>query len=324
MRAGSIAGSNLPLSHRVTEGGKRTTCISLWPGTAVAKLFLLRLLPTSFQVGEVRVGSGDLFLIAGPCVIESEEHALRMAEIIKGVTRALGLPFIFKASYDKANRTSIRSFRGPGVKEGLRILKKIKADLQVPVLTDVHEVADVAKVAEVVDVVQIPAFLCRQTDLVVAAALSGRAVNIKKGQFVSPWDMRHAVEKCREAGNTQVFLTERGTSFGYNNLVVDMRSLSIMRKFAPVVFDATHSVQLPSARVDDGGPAVSGGQPEYIPVLARAAVAAGVDGVFLEVHDNPKDAKSDGANALESTKLREVLKELLAVRQALDVARAVP
>jgi 2-dehydro-3-deoxyphosphooctonate aldolase (KDO 8-P synthase) len=281
-------------------------------------------LSISFQVGDVRIGSGNLFLIAGPCVIESEEHALRMAEIIKGVTRALGFPVIFKASYDKANRTSIRSFRGPGIKEGLRILKKIKNELQIPVLTDVHEVADVAKAAEVVDVLQIPAFLCRQTDLVVAAALSGRAVNIKKGQFVSPWDMRHAVEKCREAGNTQVFLTERGTSFGYNNLVVDMRSLSIMRKFAPVVFDATHSVQLPSAQTHDKGPAISGGQPEFIPVLARAAVAAGVDGVFLEVHDNPKDAKSDGANALESTKLREVLKELLAVRKALDVAKATP
>lgn len=281
-------------------------------------------MPTSFQVGDVRIGSGNLFLIAGPCVIESEEHAIRMAEIIKGVTRALGLPLIFKASYDKANRTSIRSFRGPGVKEGLRILKKIKDELQLPVLTDVHEVGDVAKVAEVVDVLQIPAFLCRQTDLVVAAALSGRAVNIKKGQFVSPGDMRHAVEKCREAGNPQVFLTERGTSFGYNNLVVDMRSLAILRKFAPVVFDATHSVQLPSAQADEHGPAVSGGQPEFIPVLARAAVAAGVDGVFLEVHDNPKEAKSDGANALESTKLREVLKELLAVRKALDVAWATP
>jgi 2-dehydro-3-deoxyphosphooctonate aldolase (KDO 8-P synthase) len=279
---------------------------------------------SSFQIGDIRIGSGNLFLIAGPCVIESEEHAIRMAEIIKGVTRAVGFPFIFKASYDKANRTSIRSFRGPGVKEGLRILRKIKDEVSVPVLTDVHEVADVARVAEAVDVLQIPAFLCRQTDLVVAAALSGRPVNIKKGQFVSPWDMRHAVEKCREAGNSQVFLTERGTSFGYNNLVVDMRSLSIMRKFAPVVFDATHAVQLPSAQNDDGSAAVSGGQPEFIPVLARAAVAAGVDGVFLEVHDNPKIAKSDGANALESTRLREVLKELLAVRQALDVARATP
>jgi 2-dehydro-3-deoxyphosphooctonate aldolase (KDO 8-P synthase) len=279
---------------------------------------------TSFQVDDVRIGSGDLFLIAGPCVIESEEHALRMAEIIKGVTRSLDLPLIFKASYDKANRTSIRSFRGPGVKDGLRILKKIKDELQLPVLTDVHQVEDVAKVAEVVDVLQIPAFLCRQTDLVVAAALSGRAVNIKKGQFVSPWDMRHAVDKCREAGNQRVFLTERGSSFGYNNLVVDMRSLAIMRKFAPVVFDATHSVQLPSAQADDGAPAVSGGQPEFIPILARAATAAGVDGIFLEVHDNPKIAKSDGANALEATKLRDLLKEILALRKALDIARTTP
>lgn len=277
-----------------------------------------------FQVGDVRIGSGDLFLIAGPCVIESEEHAIRMAEIIKGVARSLEFPFIFKASYDKANRTSIRSFRGPGLKEGLRILGKIKDEIHVPVLTDVHETADVGTVAEVVDVLQIPAFLSRQTDLVVAAALSGRAVNIKKGQFVSPWDMRHAVEKCRDAGNTQIFLTERGASFGYNNLVVDMRSLAIMRKFAPVVFDATHSVQLPSAQSEGNGPAVSGGQPEFIPVLARAAVAAGVDGVFVEVHDNPKEAKSDGANALESTKLRGLLKELLAVKKALVEAHATP
>ena len=272
----------------------------------------------------MHIGSGDLFLIAGPCVIESEEHAIRMAEIIKGVARSLEFPFIFKASYDKANRTSIRSYRGPGLKEGLRILKKIKDQLNLPVLTDVHETADVAKVAEVADVLQIPAFLSRQTDLVVAAALSGRAVNIKKGQFVAPWDMRHAVEKCRQAGNSHVFLTERGASFGYNNLVVDMRSLAIMRKFAPVVFDATHSVQLPSSQAGEDGPAVSGGQPEYIPLLARAAVAAGVDGVFMEVHDNPKEAKSDGANALESTKLRGVLKELLAVKKALAEAHSTP
>lgn len=257
-------------------------------------------------------------------MIESEAHAIRMAEIIKGVARSLDFPVIFKASYDKANRTSIRSFRGPGLKEGLRILKKIKDQLNLPVLTDVHEAADVGKVAEVADVLQIPAFLSRQTDLVVAAALSGRAINMKKGQFVAPWDMRYAVEKCRDAGNTQVFLTERGASFGYNNLVVDMRSLAIMRKFAPVVFDATHSVQLPSAQADDQAAAVSGGQPEFIPVLARAAVAAGVDGIFLEVHDNPKEAKSDGANALESTALRGLLKELQAIRKSLDVARATP
>ena len=279
----------------------------------------------SFQIDNVRVGSGDLFLIAGPCVIESEEHALRMAEIIKGVARSLNFPFIFKASYDKANRTSIRSYRGPGMKEGLRILQKVKDDVHIPVLTDVHQAADVAAVAEVVDVLQIPAFLCRQTDLIVAAALSGRPVNIKKGQFVSPWDMKHAVEKCRDAGNSQVFVTERGSSFGYNNLVVDMRSLAIMRHFAPVVFDATHSVQLPSAsHGDEDQAAVSGGQPEFIPVLSRAAVAAGVDGVFMEVHDNPKAAKSDGANALDTRNLRGVLKELQAVRKALDVAHATP
>jgi len=277
----------------------------------------------SFQVEGVRIGSGDLFLIAGPCVIESEKHALFMAEVIKGVTRALNVPFIFKASYDKANRTSMRSFRGPGLVEGLRILKKVKDEVHIPVLTDVHDVKDVPKVAEVVDVLQIPAFLCRQTDLIVAAAMTERVVNIKKGQFVSPWDMRHAVEKCRAAGNDRVFVTERGSSFGYNNLVVDMRSLAIMRKFAPVVFDATHSVQLPSASAD-GDQAVSGGQPEFIPLLARAAVAAGVDGVFMEVHDNPKEAKSDGANALESTKLRGVLKELLAVHKAVGQAHATP
>src|SRR5450432_1362546 len=278
---------------------------------------------TSFQIDNVRIGSGNLFLIAGPCVIESEKHALFMAEVIKGITRSLNIPFIFKASYDKANRTSIRSFRGPGLEEGLRILKKVKDEVHVPILTDVHQVADVGKVAEVADILQIPAFLCRQTDLVVAAAMSERAVNVKKGQFVSPWDMKHVVEKCREAGNDRVFVTERGASFGYNNLVVDMRSLAIMRKFAPVVFDATHSVQLPSANAD-GDHAASGGQPEFIPVLARAAVAAGVDSVFMEVHDNPKEAKSDGANALESTRLRGVLKELLAIRKALETAAITP
>jgi len=279
----------------------------------------------SFQIDNVRVGSDSLFLIAGPCVIESEKHALFMAEVIKGITRSLNVPFIFKASYDKANRTSIRSFRGPGIKEGLRILKKVKDEIHVPVLTDVHQVADVAAVAEVVDVLQIPAFLCRQTDLIVAAALSGRPVNIKKGQFVSPWDMKHAVDKCRDAGNSQVFVTERGSSFGYNNLVVDMRSLAIMRKFAPVVFDATHSVQLPSASPGDGDtPAASGGQPEFIPVLVRAAVAAGVDGVFMEVHDNPKEAKSDGANALDTRNLRGVLKEMLLIKKALETAKATP
>ena len=268
-----------------------------------------------FQIGPVEVG-GALFLIAGPCVIESEEHALKMADAISSVARKLSVPYIFKASYDKANRTSLKSFRGPGLEEGLRILERVKQQIKVPVLTDVHEAADVEAVAAAVDVVQIPAFLCRQTDLLVAAAKHARAINIKKGQFVSPWDMKHAVEKVRESGNNNVFLTERGSSFGYNNLVVDMRSLAIMRQFAPAVFDATHSVQLPSAGAN--GQAISGGQPEFIPLLSRAAVAAGVDGVFMEVHDNPAQAKSDGANALDLKNLEDVLKELLAVRGAVQ------
>jgi 2-dehydro-3-deoxyphosphooctonate aldolase (KDO 8-P synthase) len=275
-----------------------------------------------FDLNDLRIGIGaPLFLIAGPCVIESEAHALKMAEAISAVARKLNVPYIFKASYDKANRTSLKSFRGPGLKEGLRILAAIKKQVGVPVLTDVHETKDVAAVAEAVDVVQIPAFLCRQTDMLVAAAKHARAVNIKKGQFVSPWDMRHAVEKVRESGNNNILLTERGSSFGYNNLVVDMRSLAIMRQFAPVVFDATHSVQLPSSsfKSDAGkdGQAVSGGQPEFIPLLSRAAVAAGVDGIFMEVHDNPAEAKSDGANALDLKNLEAVLSELLAIRKAL-------
>jgi 2-dehydro-3-deoxyphosphooctonate aldolase (KDO 8-P synthase) len=272
-----------------------------------------------FQVGEVSVGGGALFLIAGPCVIESEAHALKMAESIKSIAGEKKLPYIFKASYDKANRTSGRSFRGPGIDEGLRILGKIRETTNVPVLTDVHEVADVSRVTEVVDVIQIPAFLCRQTDLLTAAGRSGRVVNVKKGQFVSPWDMRYAVEKVREAGGERVLLTERGVSFGYNNLVVDMRSLAIMRQFAPVVFDATHSVQLPSAGDVNRDRAVqSGGQPEFIPLLARAAVAVGVDGIFVEVHDNPAQAKSDGANALDLKLLPGVLDQLVALHNSIQ------
>ena len=269
---------------------------------------------SSFALNGLSIGSG-LFLIAGPCVIESEAHALKMAEAISAIAREVHVPYVFKASYDKANRTSLQSFRGPGLEEGLRILERVKKETAVPVLTDVHEAKDMSAVADVVDVVQIPAFLCRQTDLLVAAAKHAKAINIKKGQFVSPWDMRHAVEKVRESGNNNIVLTERGSSFGYNNLVVDMRSLAIMRQFAPVVFDATHSVQLPSSGA--GGKAVSGGQPEFIPLLSRAAVAAGVDGVFMEVHDNPAEAKSDGANALPLGQLQSVLEELLAIRNVL-------
>jgi 2-dehydro-3-deoxyphosphooctonate aldolase (KDO 8-P synthase) len=274
-------------------------------------------MPTSlpFQFDSLSIGGPSLFLIAGPCVIEGESHALKMAKAISAVARKLNVPLVFKASYDKANRTSLQSFRGPGIHEGLRILERIKEETGLPVLTDVHEAKDVPAVAEAVDIVQIPAFLCRQTDLLVAAAKHAKCINIKKGQFVSPWDMKHAVQKVRESGNENIFLTERGSSFGYNNLVVDMRSLAIMRQFAPVVFDATHSVQLPSSGA--GGKAVSGGQPEFIPVLSRAAVAAGVDGVFMEVHDNPAEARSDGANALPLGQLEAVLVELLAIRNAL-------
>ncbi|MGA3032915.1 MAG: 3-deoxy-8-phosphooctulonate synthase [Terracidiphilus sp.] len=266
---------------------------------------------SSFEIGPVHVGAGRLFLIAGPCVIESEPHARSMAEAIQRMTSDLQVPFIFKASYDKANRTSVRSFRGPGLVEGTRILARIAKDTGLPVLTDVHEPGDCEVVAEAADVLQIPAFLCRQTDLLVAAGKTGRAVNIKKGQFVAPWDMSHGVEKVRSTGNERVFLSERGSTFGYNNLVVDFRSLAIMRELAPVVFDATHSVQQPSA--SNG---VSGGQPEFIPLLARAAVAAGIDGLFLEVHDDPANAKSDGANALDLKFLKPLLGNLLAIHAA--------
>ncbi len=264
-----------------------------------------------FSIGSVPVGTGKLFLIAGPCVIESEAHARKMADAIQRITADLGVPYIFKASYDKANRTSVASFRGPGLVEGTRILKTIQQQHGLPVLTDVHEPGHCAVAAEGVDVLQIPAFLCRQTDLLLAAANTGKAVNVKKGQFVAPWDMQHAVGKLESTGNRRFFLTERGASFGYNNLVVDMRSLAIMRQMAPVVFDGTHSVQIPS-----GANGVSGGQPEFIPLLTRAAVAAGVDGLFLEVHDNPAEAKSDGANALHLDRLRPLLENLLAIHAA--------
>ena len=271
----------------------------------------------TFSIQNVHVGSGGLFLIAGPCVIESEKHIRTMADALQRIAVDLKMPLIFKASYDKANRTSITSYRGPGMEEGLRILNAVRKENKLPVLTDVHTPQDCAAVAESVDVLQVPAFLCRQTDLLIAAAeataKTGGAVNVKKGQFVAPQDMKHAVQKLTGSGNPRVLLTERGASFGYNNLVVDMRSLPIMREFAPVVFDGTHSVQTPSA-----ANGVSGGQPEFIPVLARAAVAAGIDGIFLEVHDNPAQAKSDGANALHLDKLKDVLAELLAIHAVVN------
>ncbi len=234
-----------------------------------------------------------------------------MADALQRITADLGVPLIFKASYDKANRTSVKSFRGPGLVEGTRILGRLARETGLPVLTDVHEPGHCEVAGEAVDVLQIPAFLCRQTDLLLAAGKTGRAVNVKKGQFVAPWDMEHTVEKVRSTGNERVFLTERGSSFGYNTLVVDYRSLGLMRKLTPVVFDGTHSVQQPSA-----ANGVSGGQPEFIPLLARAAVAAGVDGLFLEVHDDPANAKSDGANALDLKLLGPLLEKLLAIHQA--------
>jgi len=271
----------------------------------------------AFQIGSIAVGQGNLFLIGGPCVLESESHARSLAEAIQRITSDLGVPYIFKASYDKANRTSIRSFRGPGLVEGARVLRAIAKNTGLPVLTDVHTPEDCPRLSDALGdaelVMQIPAFLCRQTDLLIAAAKTGRAINIKKGQFVAPPDMKYAVAKVRDSGNDRVSLCERGASFGYNNLVVDMRALPIMREFAPVVFDGTHSVQTPSA-----ANGVSGGQPEFIPVLARAAVATGIDGVFLEVHDNPAHAKSDGANALHLDKLKGVLEELLRVHAAVQ------
>ena len=278
-----------------------------------------------FPLGPVRIGNGQLFLIAGPCVLESEHHARTLADHIARTAGDLHLPYIFKASYDKANRTSVHSFRGPGLAEGCRILRGIALDHRIPVLTDVHTPEQARAASDVLGDIdamrQIPAFLCRQTDLLVATAEAcaspNRAVNVKKGQFVAPWDMRHAVEKTQAGGCPRIALTERGASFGYNNLVVDMRALPAMRAFAPVIFDATHSVQTPSAG-GARGHAVSGGQPEFIPVLARAAVAAGVDGLFLEVHDNPSQAKSDGANALHLNKLRPVLESLLAIHTAVS------
>ncbi len=265
----------------------------------------------SFEIGPVRAGGPDLFLIAGPCVIENERHARSMAERIARVASDAGVPYIFKSSFDKANRTSISSFRGPGLEEGLRVLGTIGRDLGIPVLTDIHDVSQVERAAEVVDVLQIPAFLSRQTDLLVAAARTGRTVNVKKGQFLAPWDMKNVVDKLVEAGSERIVLTERGASFGYNALVVDMRSFPIMRRYGwPVVYDVTHSLQKPGGL---GG--ASGGDSEFIEYLARAGVACGVDGVFMEVHDDPANALSDGPNALPLERLAPLLASLTSIHR---------
>jgi len=264
-----------------------------------------------FNVGPVTFGDGRLTIIAGPCVVESEQHALFMAQEISDTCKRVGLDLVYKASFDKANRSSAESFRGQGMEFGLGILAKVKEEIGVPVITDVHEPWQVERTAEVADILQIPAFLCRQTDLLVAAARSGKAVNVKKGQFLSPWDAKNIVEKLQSAGCEKILLTERGASFGYNNLVVDLRSFPVMRGFGvPVVFDVTHSLQLPG-----GLGKATGGQSEYIENFARAGVACGVDAVFMEVHDNPERAPSDGPNQLPLERLEKLLIKLKQIHE---------
>ncbi len=261
---------------------------------------------TRVQIGGVAIGEGPLLLVAGPCVIESEAHAIGLAHAIRDIAVRCGVPYVFKASYDKANRTSGGSFRGPGLSEGLKTLRRVREEAGVPILTDIHEPAHAAPAADVADVLQIPAFLCRQTDLLIAAARTGRVVNIKKGQFLAPADMRHAAGKVTSAGNPRVVLTERGTSFGYHNLVVDMRALPMLRGLGfPVIYDVTHSLQLPGA-----GDGVTAGQAELIEPMARAGVAAGVDGIFMEIHERPEQAKSDAQNALTLDRLEPLLRDL--------------
>jgi len=266
----------------------------------------------TIRLGSARLGGGGLFLIAGPCVIESPRHPGQVAARLKDITGELGIPLIFKASYDKANRSSLGSYRGPGLERGLEILAEVKERYKVPILTDVHEAAQVEKAAAVADVLQIPAFLCRQTDLVLEAARTGRIVNIKKGQFMAPWDMKGVMEKAASTGNKKLMVTERGFSFGYNNLVVDMRSFPTLRSFGyPVVYDITHSVQRPGGLGDR-----SGGESHFIDTLGPAGVAAGVDGLFMEVHENPARALSDGPNAYRLGRLKGLLKRLLAIHAA--------
>lgn len=268
--------------------------------------------PAAVRLGSLRLGGGGLFLIAGPCVIENERHPMEIAKRLQDVCGRLGLPLIFKASYDKANRSSIGSYRGPGVERGLAILGEVKAKLGLPILTDVHETSHVARAAAVADVLQIPAFLCRQTDLVLEAARTGRVVNVKKGQFMAPWDMKGVMDKAATTGNKRLLVTERGFTFGYNNLIVDPRSFPVLRSFGyPVVFDVTHSVQRPGGLGDR-----SGGEAHFIDTLGPAGVAAGVDGLFMEVHENPARALSDGPNAYRLSKLERLLRRLLAIHAA--------
>lgn len=267
-----------------------------------------------FNVENVKFGDGNLSFILGPCVVESEQHALFMAQKINDICKSVGVSFVYKSSFDKANRSSIESFRGGGMQFGLEILQKVKDEINVPVITDVHETWQVEKTAEVADIIQIPAFLCRQTDLLVESAKSGRAVNVKKGQFLAPWDAKNIVDKLRQAGGEKILLTERGASFGYNNLVVDMRSFPVMRSFGvPVVFDVTHSLQLPG-----GLGKATDGQAEYIEHFARAGVACGVDAVFMEVHDNPAKAPSDGPNQLPLNRLEKLLRKLKAIHELVN------
>lgn len=265
------------------------------------------------NVGGMSIGGGNRpVLIAGPCVIETAESALATAAFLKDLTDELHVPFIFKTSYDKANRTSLKSYRGPGVSKGLDVISNIKDVLGVLVLSDVHRFSEIGPAAEVLDVIQIPAFLCRQTDFVVAVAQAGKPVNVKKGQFLAPWDVEHVAKKIVSTGNDQILLTERGAAFGYNNLVVDFRSMAIMRRLGwPVIFDATHSVQLPGGRGDS-----SGGQREFVPMMARAAMAAGVDGIFMEVHENPGQALCDGPNSLPLGEVRPLVEQLVAINSA--------
>ena len=262
------------------------------------------------SIGGIKIGADrPLILIAGPCVIESESATLRHAERLMTICNGLSMPLIFKASYDKANRTSIGAYRGPGLKDGLKILAKVKESLGLPIISDIHSIEQIAPAAEVLDVLQIPAFLCRQTDLLVAAASSGRVFNVKKGQFLAPWDMKNVAAKLAASGNENIILTERGASFGYNNLVVDMRSFPVMRSTGyPVVFDATHSVQLPGGQGDS-----SGGQREFVEYLSRAAVATGIDGIFMEVHEDPDQALCDGPNSIQLSELPTLLKKLRAI-----------